>query len=500
MAASEGNLRDSFHEWKNLKTVNLAGTSITNGTVLTIATSSPSITSLNLSECRDLTPNCVSSIALLHALKTLTLRRLSALTSDSSVYRLIASGCPSLTDLDLTLSQPTDAIGDAFAKKLALSRINLSSSNVSPAAVSAIVTPALTSLDLANATAASDQLLKSLGVASVRNLTEISLVGSINVTDTGLRWLSETSTGLRTLLISKCQGITDVGIDYITGSCQELRKLSVAETRLTARSMDYLSRLHWLEYLDLSDCILISKLSPLLTSCPRLQTLLLSGLEYLADAAIESISSLPFLVHLDITRCRRLTDLTLTRLVKCGSLSRLDLGMNKISDPAVARLTSARLGLKIRSIELAPSPKPPTVQPRRTSAQKSLMNDLREIQREPLELVTALPLDGDLFTWHANMVGPPGTPYAGGIWHFELKFPATYPNDSPSGALFTPLPHPHVIGGKICLDILADYQSYFREVHSPDKTIGWSSAYSVQTLLLQLQSMSFHLACCLFFC
>ena len=53
-----------------------------------------------------------------------------------------------------------------------------------------------------------------------------------------------------------------------------------------------------------------------------------------------------------------------------------------------------------------------------------------------------------------------------------------------------------MIHGKICMDILSDYGSYFKnidalQVKSKDKTgpVGWSSAYTVQTLLLQLQGL-----------
>lgn len=42
--------------------------------------------------------------------------------------------------------------------------------------------------------------------------------------------------------------------------------------------------------------------------------------------------------------------------------------------------------------------------------------------------VTARPLEHDLFIWHANIRGPVGTPYEGGIFHFELLIPESYPH------------------------------------------------------------------------
>jgi ubiquitin-protein ligase len=41
--------------------------------------------------------------------------------------------------------------------------------------------------------------------------------------------------------------------------------------------------------------------------------------------------------------------------------------------------------------------------------------------------------------------------------------------------------------GRICLDILSDFSSFF----SDSANEGWSSAYSVQTILLQIQSAPF---------
>ena len=77
-----------------------------------------------------------------------------------------------------------------------------------------------------------------------------------------------------------------------------------------------------------------------------------------------------------------------------------------------------------------------------------------------------------------------GTPYEGGIFHLRIEFPQNYPTKSPSVTIFTPIPHPHVVNDRICLNILSDYESYFAGQNYSD---GWSPAYSVSTILLQLQ-------------
>jgi ubiquitin-protein ligase len=170
--------------------------------------------------------------------------------------------------------------------------------------------------------------------------------------------------------------------------------------------------------------------------------------------------------------------------------------MNKTSDPSVEAFKIARPDITITSqgslgssASLVTSSEQ-AVPKGNKSATRSLMLDLKQIQANPLPLVAAHPLEGDIFCWHGNLVGPENTPYAGGIFHIELKFPKTYPLDSPSATILSPLPHPHVRNGKICMDILSDYESYFKNIQDGSKSVGWSSAYSVQTLLLQLQGKS----------
>jgi ubiquitin-protein ligase len=97
--------------------------------------------------------------------------------------------------------------------------------------------------------------------------------------------------------------------------------------------------------------------------------------------------------------------------------------------------------------------------------------------------VSAKPLDENIYKWHANIRGPEGTLYEGGVFHLEIEFPHSYPHMAPNITLFTSLPHPNVFGNTICLDVT---QPLGRE-HGT----GWSSVYSVQSVLIQLQSFLF---------
>lgn len=116
---------------------------------------------------------------------------------------------------------------------------------------------------------------------------------------------------------------------------------------------------------------------------------------------------------------------------------------------------------------------------------RRLYRDLEEIQNEkiPTVGVTARPLENDMFTWHANIRGPEKTLYEGGVFHLELKFPQSYPSHPPSIRIFNNIPHPNVFGGYICLDIL--------QQNGIEEGCGWTSAYSVQSVLTQLQSFLF---------
>jgi ubiquitin-protein ligase len=91
--------------------------------------------------------------------------------------------------------------------------------------------------------------------------------------------------------------------------------------------------------------------------------------------------------------------------------------------------------------------------------------------------------------WHVNLLPNEGR-FSGSVFHFELVFPDDYPSRPPTVHLMsTTMPgHPNVFGsgrrGFICLSMLRDHTAT-----TPNE--GWTSAYSVFSLLLQLQSFLF---------
>ena len=98
-----------------------------------------------------------------------------------------------------------------------------------------------------------------------------------------------------------------------------------------------------------------------------------------------------------------------------------------------------------------------------------------DVQMSGIKGVTAFPKGDNLNKWTATITGAEGTVYAGLKYKLDMSFPAEYPYSAPTVKFVTACFHPNVdTHGNICLDILKDK---------------WSAAYSVQTVLVSLQSL-----------
>jgi len=111
------------------------------------------------------------------------------------------------------------------------------------------------------------------------------------------------------------------------------------------------------------------------------------------------------------------------------------------------------------------------------SVTKRLSNELMTLMMSSSPGISAFPKsDANLFEWVGTIEGPAGTYYAGLGFKISITFPPNYPYVPPLIKFDSPCFHPNVdiASGAICLDILQDK---------------WSAVYSVQTILLSLQSL-----------
>ena len=122
-----------------------------------------------------------------------------------------------------------------------------------------------------------------------------------------------------------------------------------------------------------------------------------------------------------------------------------------------------------------------------TNSVRRLQKDMKELKDSPFPLVNvaAAPTEDNFFIWHANLRGPEASAFYGGVFHIEITFPQNYPVSPPSIRLMTSIPHPNVFGNTLCLDMLQP------RAKNSSLWQGWTSAYTVESILVQLQSFLF---------
>eukprot|EP01004_Peranema_trichophorum_P009583 NODE_8330_length_688_cov_97.883186_g7708_i0.p1 GENE.NODE_8330_length_688_cov_97.883186_g7708_i0~~NODE_8330_length_688_cov_97.883186_g7708_i0.p1 ORF type:complete len:192 (+),score=47.65 NODE_8330_length_688_cov_97.883186_g7708_i0:54-578(+) len=110
-----------------------------------------------------------------------------------------------------------------------------------------------------------------------------------------------------------------------------------------------------------------------------------------------------------------------------------------------------------------------------SQAKRRLLRDLRKIQDDPPQGVTGAPMDDNIFSWNAIILGPDDTCWEGGTFQLTMTFTEDYPNKAPKVVFVTKMFHPNIYAdGSICLDILQN---------------NWSPIYDVSAILTSIQSL-----------
>ncbi|KAF5842837.1 ubiquitin carrier protein [Dunaliella salina] len=89
------------------------------------------------------------------------------------------------------------------------------------------------------------------------------------------------------------------------------------------------------------------------------------------------------------------------------------------------------------------------------NTQKTLMRELKALQDQPPEGIRVVFNEQNLADVQAELDGPAGTPYEGGLFRIRLSVGADYPTSPPKGFFATKIFHPNVSpSGEICVNVL----------------------------------------------
>ncbi|KAJ5952736.1 uncharacterized protein N7479_011149 [Penicillium vulpinum] len=111
---------------------------------------------------------------------------------------------------------------------------------------------------------------------------------------------------------------------------------------------------------------------------------------------------------------------------------------------------------------------------------RRLLKESSDLHKNPSPYFTAAPIsDTNLHDWHFTLAGPPSpSPYAQGLYHGRITFPATYPLRPPSFRFLTPSGR-FEVNRQICLSISGHHEET------------WQPAWGVRTALLGIRSEIF---------
>lgn len=86
-----------------------------------------------------------------------------------------------------------------------------------------------------------------------------------------------------------------------------------------------------------------------------------------------------------------------------------------------------------------------------STAHRRLLQEYRALTNNPPEGITAGPLsEDDLLRWEALVQGPEGTPFEGGVFPAELRFPKDYPHAPPTMRFLGDIWHPNSASSPLC--------------------------------------------------
>ena len=183
-------------------------------------------------------------------------------------------------------------------------------------------------------------------------LQSLSLSWCRGITDSGLIAISEHCPNLKSLEFYNCHQITDASIISISTHCTGLKLLNLGCLQITDASIISIS-IHCtgLQSLNLADCDQITDASIISISshCTGLQLLKIGGCDQITDVSIISISThCTGLQSLHLNRCHQISDTGIIPISEnCTGLKRLYVRFTDITDVSLIAIAKNCTGLQL---------------------------------------------------------------------------------------------------------------------------------------------------------
>lgn len=313
-------LKSCEHLAKNLKSLSLKGSNITERTFVELLSQCENLVSLDLSCCNSLfmSGNLLEKHSDLQLLKsTLTnvvdVNLSSVRYLSDATFNRIVTVCENIEKLSLAGTQMAFSSGVYYPDKQ--SRFaNISVLTFRNILDFLVTQPCLTSLNLSK-TQIEDEHVEELVTIHDLQLQELILVGCRNVSDEGIGYICKHQPHLKSLDIRECPDLTNSSVLTVTAYLSQLKNLYMNKCKqVSDKSVMSLSKLKQLEILDLSECHQISSQGLLKGLCSEGITVLVTHLNLnccslVTDAFVEkACECLPLLTHLDLGSCFKVTD------------------------------------------------------------------------------------------------------------------------------------------------------------------------------------------------
>ena len=119
-------------------------------------------------------------------------------------------------------------------------------------------------------------------------------------------------------------------------------------------------------------------------------------------------------------------------------------------------------------------------------AVKRLLNELKDIKKDPNYFYSLDLNEENIFIWNFYIIGPSDTLYEGGIFSGTIQFTNEYPNKPPI-VKFDNILHPNIFkDGIVCISILHEGSDQYGYEKDSER---WSPTQNINSIMLSIISM-----------